>query len=478
MTATKRTSSTDDNSSTAPSNTSPKQELTRRRFLQRSGGAMALFHIVPAHVLGGPGRVAPSEKLNIAAVGGGGRARRDIDGVSSENIIAIADVDDRRAKSTYEKYPKAKRYRDFRTMLDELDNQIDGVVVGTPDHTHAIAVMNAIGRGKHVYCEKPLSHSIYEGRQMMEAARAAGVTTQLGNQGHSSPHIRRFCELVWGGAIGDVTEIHATCQAFQSVYSQLGKIPELQTKHEIPKELDWNLWLGPASDRAYTPIYLPFNWRGWMDFGTGCLGDWVCHIIDPSLWALDLDLPTTVQAEVDPSYDPEKHGATYPPSTKITFQFPAKGKRGPVKLTWFDGNNKMPRPDIMGADQEVPSVGAIVYGTKGAIVHGSHGAHASTILPQARREEFKEPEPTIPRVKSHHWDWLDAIRNKRPAGSNFDYGSPLTEIGLLGAIAIRFPTQKLEWDAKAMKFTNFSAANAYVNPSYREGWTLRRSASG
>ena len=445
---------------------------SRRRFLSKTCAGVALFHFVPAHVLHGAGR--PSEKLNIAAIGGGGRAARDIDGVSSENIVAIADVDDRRAAKTYAKFPKAKRYRDFRVMLEELDSQIDAVVVGTPDHTHAVAVLDAIGRGKHVYCEKPLSHSIYESRRMVEAAQAAGVITQMGNQGHSFEYIRQFCEMIWDGAIGDVTEIHITCQAFPQLYCQIHQLPSLSEKHEVPKELDWNLWLGPTAERAFHPVYLPFSWRGWMGFGTGCVGDWICHLMDPSVWALDLGAVTSVQAEVGGEYDPEKHPDSYPAASKITYEFPARGDRGPVKFVWYDGTNKMPRPEILEDGQEVPTNGAIVYGTKGAIVHGSHGAHKPRIIPESLRKDYQSPEPSIPRVENHHVDWLEAVRAGRQAGSNFEYGAKLTELGLLGAIAVRFPTQKLEWDSAAMKFTNFAAANAYVHTGYREGWSLRK----
>ena len=228
-----------------------RNKVSRRGFLGTAGGAATMFHIVPSTVLGGRGKTPPSEKLNIAAIGAGGRAANCIDGVNSENIIAIADVDDRRAEKTYRKYPNAKRFRDFRKMLDEMDQQIDAVVVGTPDHTHAVAVMNAIGRGKHVYCEKPLAHSIHEVRTMAAAAREHNVITQLGNQGHSSDDIRLFCEWVWDGAIGNVTEIHAGCDAFPELYCQINNLPKLTEKQEIPQELNWDLWLGPGKYRDY-----------------------------------------------------------------------------------------------------------------------------------------------------------------------------------------------------------------------------------
>src|SRR5690606_1167633 len=218
---------------------------------EASSAALATVSIVPAHVLGGPGQAPPSDKLNIAAIGAGGRAADVIRGVASENIVALADVDDRRAADTYKQFPSAKRYRDFRRMLDEMDDQIDAVIVGTPDHTHAVAVLNAIGRGKHVYCEKPLAHSVHEVRAMAAAAREHKVVTQLGNQGHSSNDIRRFCEWIWDGAIGKVSEIHAACDVFKELYCQIDKLPRLSEKPPVPSELDWDLWLGPAPYRDY-----------------------------------------------------------------------------------------------------------------------------------------------------------------------------------------------------------------------------------
>ncbi len=443
-------------------------QSSRRDFLRASAGAIAAFTVVPRHVLGGRGRNAPSDKLNIACIGVSGRGKSNFNGVSGENIVALCDVDTRRAGDAFDKHPKAQRFTDFRKMLDAVDEKIDAVTVSTPDHTHAIACMDAIRRGKHVYCEKPLAHSIYEIRQLMEAARKHKVVTQLGNQGHSFDSIRMFCEWIWDGAIGDVTEVHATCG---SDYSRLEALAKRDEKHDVPKELDWDLWLGPARFRSYNPMYLPGSWRGWMPFGSGVIGDWVCHVVDPVFWALDLGSPTSVRAEAN-GYDPKKHADTFPHGTKVTYEFPAKGKRRAVKLVWFDGAEKMPRPGDLEEGRDVPRTGAIVVGTKGKIKYGSHGAGGCRIFPEKKMRAYKQPKKTLPRVRSHHQDWLDAIREGRNAGSNFDYGGPLTEIAQLGIIATKLLGQKLIWDGPKMRFTNNSEANKYINPAYRSGWKL------
>ncbi len=451
--------------------TRSNRAITRRRFLGSAGAGLAALQVAPAQLLGGTNGGAPGDKLNVACIGVGGRGRASVDACAGENIVALCDVDDRQAGDVYAMFPQAKRYRDFRKMLDELDKSIDAVTIGTPDHTHAVAALDAMRRGKHVYCEKPLAHSILEIRALMKAARERKVISQLGNQGHSSDSIRSFCEWIWNGAIGSVTEIHAFCDAFRHIYCQIDKLPRLAEKHEVPSGVDYDLWLGPAEFRPYSPLWVPFAWRGWLPFGTGCIGDWVCHVVDPSFWALDLGLPSTIRAEVK-DYDPKKHADVYPQGVKVTFQFPAKGARGPVKLVWFDGSERPPRPEQLDAGQEVPGIGAVIYGDKGVIIHGSHGAGGCRLVPDARMKEYKQPDRKIPRVKDHHRDWLDAIRENRPAGSSFEYGGPLTEIALLGAVAIRFPGEELKWNAEAMRFTNHPGANAYVAPPLRPGWSL------
>ncbi len=443
--------------------------LTRRHFLRATGTAVAAITVVPRHVLAGSGQAPPSEKLNIAGIGVGGQGAGDIDAVATgNNIVALCDVDLAHSASTFKKYPAAKPYRDFRKMLEEMDKQVDAVVVATPDHFHAVAAMAAVRRGKHVYCEKPLAHSVYEVRQLMKAAQKHKVVTQLGNQGHSFETTRSFCEWIWDGAIGKVHTIHAGCSAVNSGIDQL---PKLSEQHTVPETLDWDLWLGPAKWRPYHPAYLPGAWRGWVPFGNGTVGDWTCHVVDPVFWALDLGAPATIQAKVN-NYDFKTQGDAYPKGEIITYEFAAKGKRGPVTMYWYSGTEKLPRPPEMEADEKTIDTGAVVVGDQGTIVYGSHGASHVRIIPDAKMDAYKRPAKTIPRAKEHHKDWLQAIRNGTKAGSDFSYGGPLTEIALLGVIAIKMAGTKLEWDAKRMRFRNCGEANQYLNPPARKGWAL------
>jgi predicted dehydrogenase len=293
----------------------------------------------------------------------------------------------------------------------------------------------------------------------------------LGNQGHSSGSIRTFCEWIWDGAIGQVQEVHACCDAFKDVYSQIRNLPRRSETHTVPAHLDWDLWLGPVAERPYNPMYVPWNWRGWTPFGTGCIGDWICHVVDPVFWALDLGAPQSVQAEAD-EYDPVEHAEVYPPGTAITFEFAAKGDRGPVKLVWFDGDRRPPRPKDLEEGRNPPGTGAVVIGDKGTITYGSHGAGGVRLVPETKMQEYKSPEPTLPRVPGHHADWINAIREGRQAGSPFSYGGPLSELGLLGMIAVRLAGTKLEWDGPNMRFTNSDEANRWIKPEARAGWAV------
>jgi predicted dehydrogenase len=450
--------------------------INRRKFLHRAGAGVALFNILPARMLVGAERPGANSRVNLAGIGVGSRGGADVEEISAEgaNIVALCDVDDKYAATTFSKFPKATRFKDYRVMLDKMGKEIDGVIIGTPDHTHALITMEAMRRGKHVYCEKPLTHNIYEVRQVMAAAHKHKVVTQLGNQGHSTGTIRQLCEWVWAGAIGNVHTVHAGCDAFPNVYCQMGNLDKLDQHYDVPAGLDYELWIGPVPFRPYTPFWVPWNWRGWMPFGTGTIGDWFCHVIDPSFWALDLNAPSTVQAEVT-NYDPAKHGLTYPPGSRITYEFPARKGRGPVKLVWHDGSTKIPRPRDFSADDKVPATGAVLFGDNGMIVHGSHGAGGCYLTPEKLMDQYSgknAPPQKIPRIKNHAWDFLDAIRSGRPAGSNFDYGGPLTQCALLGAIAIHFPGELLKWDDAKMRITNHEAANAMVHPAYRKGWKI------
>ncbi len=450
--------------------------MNRRKFLARTSAGVALFQLMPRTLVSGAESLSANEKLNIAGIGVGSQGGADIDAMAGEghNIVALCDVDSTYAGKKFAQYPKAKQFKDFRVMLDEMDKEIDGVVIGTPDHTHAVIAMEAMRHRKHVYCEKPLAHSYHEVTALMAAAKKYKVVTQLGNQGHSSGSIRQLCEWVWADAIGKVHTVHAGCDAFKDVYCQMKNLDKLDQTYDVPKSLDYDLWLGPVPFRPYTPFWVHWNWRGWMPFGTGTIGDWFCHVIDPSFWALDLDAPSSVHAEVT-GYDPIKHGLTYPPASKITYKFPARKERGPITLVWHDGNTTIPRPSGFSKDDKIPGTGAVLFGEKGMIVHGSHGGGGCYLTPETLMDQFSgknAPKERIPRVKNHAWDWLEAIRSGRQAGSNFGYGGPLTQTALLGAIAIRFAGQTLEWNAKARKFTNCKEANAFLAPPYRKGWKL------
>jgi predicted dehydrogenase len=443
--------------------------LTRRQFLRAGTGTVAALTVIPRHVLAASGSTPPSEKLNIAGIGVGGQGAGDIGAVATgNNIVALCDVDTRHSAETYKRFPDAKQYRDFRKMFDAMEKDIDAVVVATPDHTHAVAAMAAIRRNKHVYCEKPLAHSVHEVRQLMKAAKEHKVVTQLGNQGHSFDTIRDFCEWIWDGAIGNVHTIHAGCEAVNSGLDQLQAIKQGQP---VPATLDWDLWLGPAQDRPYHRAYLPGAWRGWVPFGNGTVGDWTCHVVDPVFWALDLGLPKTIQAEVK-GYDFKTQGDAFPKGEIITYQFPANEKRGPIKMHWYSGTERIPQPPELESDERAVRTGAVVIGDKGTMIYGSHGAGGVRIIPQSKMDEYKRPAKTIPRVRAHHIDWLNAIRNGTKAGSDFSYGGPLTELAMLGVIAIKMAGTKLEWDAANMRFTNSAEANQYVNPPSRPGWEL------
>jgi len=447
-----------------------KKRISRREFMGKLAASTAAITIVPSHVLG---RNAPSNKLNIAMIGAGGRARANLNGVESENIVALCDVDNERAKNIFDAHPRAKKYKDFRIMLDEMDKSIDAVIVSTPDHTHAVAVMRAIKMGKHVYCEKPLAHSIYEVRQITEAARKHKVQTQMGNQGHSSEQIRMMCEWISDGAIGEVRKVYAWSSRPSGGAAFAVNMKRPEDTPPVPEGLDWDLWLGPAPYRPYHPDYLPFKWRGWIDFGTGALGDMGCHILDPAFWALNLGQADTIEVEATTTqYVPEIMEETYPVASIVRYKFPARGKMPPVELTWSDGRLRPPRPDDMEINRNFADEGALLIGQNGNIIHDSHGASGLRIVPESKMKAYELPPETLPRSKGHHQDWILACKGAKPASANFNYGGPLTEMALLGVLAIRNQNRKLIWDVKNMRITNNKEADKYVKPQFRDGWTL------
>lgn len=452
-------------------------KLSRRNFMVTGTMATTAMTAIPCHVLGGEGNKPPSEKLNIAAIGSGGMGAGNIRACKGENIVALCDVDDQRAAGTFKAYPQAAKYRDFRAMLSEKRRIIDAVIVATPDHTHAVATMMALKMKKHVFCQKPLTHTVYEARKITEAAREAKVQTQMGNQGHSSENIRLLYEWIRAGAIGHVREVHAwSDRPVGGQWYSTFPIKERPTdKPPIPETLDWDLWLGPVPHRPYHEEYCPFRWRGWLDFGTGPLGDMGCHILDPAFWALDLGKPDTWTVSATTTHwEPKVSAETYPRASIVRYEFPARGDMPPVKLTWYDGRLKPPIPEDLEPGKKLGTNGAIFLGDRGTIIHGSHGAGGMRIVPDARMKAYNRPPKTLPRVQggNHTRDWVRACKDGKPASSNFDYGGPLTEMVLLGVLAMRVKDEKLQWDGSKFKFTNNDRANELLHIKYRDGWSL------
>lgn len=446
-----------------------KKQISRRGFMGVAA-TVAAFTVVPRHVLGGPGQTPPSEKLNIAGIGVGGRGGGVLQGVQSQNIVVLCDVDWRNAAGAFRRYPNARKYRDFRRMLDKEAKNLDAVTVATPDHIHAVASMAAIKRGKHVYCEKPLTHSVYEARMMAQAAREHKVATQMGNQGQASEETRLMCEYIWDGAIGPVREVHVwtdrPLRGLHDVYWPQG-VDRPQETPPVPETLDWDLWLGPAPERPYHPAYLPFKWRGWWDFGTGALGDIGCHSIDPAFRALKLGHPTSVEAACT-----LVNKETYPVASTVHYQFPGRDDMPPVKLTWYDGGLRPPRPDEMDDGERFGTGGILFVGDKGKML-------GHRLIPESRRREYRKPSQMIPRSPGHFVEWIEACKGGKPAGSDFArHAGLLAQVVLLGNVALRpemkekLTRTKLLWDGEKMEFTNVHEANQFLRREYREGWTL------
>jgi predicted dehydrogenase len=404
---------------------------------------------------------SPNEKLNIACIGAGGMGASDIRNFVDENIVALCDVDEARAADTFNAFPKAAKYKDFRKMLERKD--IDAVSVSTPDHIHAVAAAAAMHLGKHVYCQKPLTHSVYEARYLTRLAARMKVATQMGTQAHASRGSIKAVEGLRAGAVGTVREVHVITDRPAGWWPQ-GMTAYPTDTPPVPATLDWDLWLGPAKQRPYNPAYLPFVWRGWWDFGTGALGDMACHLMDVAFWALGLKDPISVEAESGPV------SPVSPPLwSVITYQFPAVGARPPVKLVWYDGGKRPPAEVTEGADLPKDFNGSFVVGDKGRM-QVNHGA-APRLLPEKTFEDYEWPPETLPRPASHYLEWIEACKKGTPTGSNFAYAGPFTEAVLLGNVALRVGG-KIEWDAAAMKVKGHPEAAEYIRPRFRKGWKL------
>ncbi len=457
---------------------------------------LAAFTIVPRHVLG-KGHVAPSDKLRIAGIGAGGKGESDLAEFSKSpnvEIVALCDVDDRSSAKTRGLHPNAKYYKDFREMLDKEHKNIDACSISTPDNTHAVATIAAMQLGKHVYTQKPLTHDIYEARILTEAAKKYNVVTQMGNQGGSGDGVRRTQELVASGLIGDVTEVK--CWTNRPVWPQ--GIPTPSGKFDIPKELNWDLWIGPAKMIDFNPAYLPFNWRGWWAFGTGALGDMACHIMDPVFRCLPILYPSSVECSVasiwQGMWDDTANPDSCPPSTIIHLSYPrTDGKSGEIKVSWHDGGLLPERPDELLPEEAFGNWdgGVLFIGTKGKLLADCYGANPR-LLPTKLMKETTLPAETLKRVpEGHYLQWVNACIagfGKGKTSSPFEFSGPFTESILIGNLAIRswmmknpnlkgwedkyLGRKKLLWDAKKMQITNFEPANQYVKREYREGWKL------
>lgn len=414
--------------------------------------------IVPRHVLGMRRHVPASDKLNIACIGISGMGANDVQSVSTENIVALCDVDWKYAAETFNKYPRAKKYRDFRKMLDEEDSNVDAVTVSTPDHTHAVAAITVMKAGKHVYCQKPLAHDVAEVRLMRVTAARQRAVTQMGIQLHAGHEIKLLVEIIKAGLIGKVRRVDLWSG------KDWGGGTRPTDRPSVPETLDWDLWLGPAPFRPYHPTYLPGNWRRWWDFGTGTLGDMACHIMDPAWWALDLDYLTTIEATPG-----EFNEETYPQATIVRWEFGARNDRPPVTVTWYDGANRPPRPAELEPERQLPDQGGLYYGDNGVILM----PHMSSprLIPESKMKEFKLPRPSLPRGVDHYQEWIKACKGGPKPLADFDYSGPLSEAVLLGNIAARAKT-KLDWSGQYFEIRNAPDAAKYLRREYRQGWKL------
>ena len=439
-----------------------RHTLSRRRFLAAgaaatTAGLESLAHAYPIR--------SANEKLNIAMVGvgqGGVGGVLNLPRMARENIVAMCDIDEQYAGPNFEKYPGAKRWTDFRRMLDR-QKDIDAVVVSTPDHSHAVIAITAMRHGKHVYCEKPLARCIGEVRRMREVARETKVATQMGNHGTYEPSFRRAVEIIQSGAIGQVTQVHTWSDRPLSFWKQ--SVTRPKDTPRVPAHLDWDLFLGPAPLRPYHPIYHPFTWRGWWDFGTGVLGDIICHTVNMAYLALDLQYPTRISTRSEGLM-----AETAPKWAEMVFEFPARGKQPPVTVTWYEAGRKPPLALALG--EPLPGNGALLIGDKGQLLQTDMYGAYHKLLPTDRYSDYTPPAQTLPRARiGHQQEWIDSAKTGSPTMANFEYAGRLTEAFLVGNVALR-TGQTLQWDGEAMQATNCPEAQRFVHPEYRKGWSL------
>jgi predicted dehydrogenase len=456
----------------------PASKISRRSFLTTAAalaGAGSASHVLAA---AGPARhqASASDRVALAIVGAGGRGVDNIREAAAAGaaIVALCDCDEQNAAESFAKYPDARKYRDWRRMLD-TEKSIDAVLVATPDHSHAIVSIAAMQLGKHVYSEKPLARSIWEVRQMAKAATASRVATQMGTQGHAFEGTRRAVEVLRAGVIGDVAELHVWTDRPAGWWPQ-GVLRPTDTA-PVPPTLDWDVWLGPAPERPYHPTYVPFKWRGFWDFGTGAIGDMGIHNLDTAYWGLELGTPTRVAVrDCAPATSAPETKETAPLWSIIDLEFPARGSRPAVKMTWYDGG-KLPPPELFQGQKLITrDGGSLVIGSKGTLFTRTwHGGENEkdwfVLLPSQKFDGLSPPPPTLPRTRSHHQEWLDACRGQGKTQSPFEYAAVLTESLLLGNVAVR-TGQPVEWDAAQMRVTNNSAAEPFVKPELRKGWRL------
>jgi predicted dehydrogenase len=437
---------------------------SRRDFLKATSLASAVAAF--PQVMRGQQGQSPNNKLNVACIGVGGRGAAAVNAMKGENIVAFCDVDDARAGRTFSQFPDVPRYRDFRQLLDQHGKSIDAVTISTPDHMHFPIAMAAMSLGKHVFVEKPMAHTIEETRKMAKLAREKKVATQMGNQGHAAEGMRLLKEWYQAGVLGDVLELHTWTD--RPIWPQgVKEFDHSKLIPVVPPTLDWNLWLGVAAERPYDPGYLPFNWRGFWDFGTGALGDMGCHMMDGGFWAFDLPAPTAIEA-----VSASQTAISAPTGSVVTYHFPARGTRPPLKWVWYDGKMEPVLPPDFELERKLPDNSTFIVGTKASVVAQAN-YFTVRIFPETKMQELASslPPKTIARVPGgdHFAEWVTACKGGVPAGANFDYSSRLTEMVLLSNVAVR-ARRRIEWDTAAMKITNLPSANEFITKQYRSGF--------